>query len=35
MKKLFEEPIVNVIVINDVITDDNDTSNVGGGGFRD
>jgi len=36
MKKFFEEPIVNVVVINDIVTTgDNDTSPVGGGNFGD
>ena len=35
MKKLFEEPIVNVVMVNDVVMDENDTSNVGGGGYQD
>ena len=34
MKKIFEEPIVNVIEINDVVSN-NDTSEVVGGGFED
>lgn len=34
MKKFFEEPIINVIEINDVVTN-HDTSDMYGGGFED
>jgi hypothetical protein len=35
MKKVFEEPVVNVVEINDIVTNDNDTSFGDGGGFAD